>query len=219
MAAVYSSRRSIESFLWYLDLYDWPISNCVLCVTCTYGMFLQYCTAVSKELPGDLVALLKWTMEKVNSYFHGISNRRWIPRPEAQVLVQDCHDMVEPWLNLWEASRFHVFRNCCPGHEFAVRKGFLASLTGVLVVVGLCLPRPRSCTCNKRLGFLVAYFPAYPAFFFGWRLLAKGFGWLINLDVEHKWWWVLCAAWSKNCITVHGFKQSSLWTLINVFPT
>ena len=143
-------------------------------------MFLQYCTAVSKELPGDLVALLKWTMEKVNSYFHGISNRRWIPRPEAQVLVQDCHDMVEPWLNLWEASRFHVFRNCCPGHEFAVRKGFLASLTGVLVVVGLCLPRPRSCTCNKRLGFLVAYFPA---FFLGGDCLLKA------LDGWSTWTW------------------------------
>lgn len=110
-----------------------------------------------KDPPMDLVNLLKWTMKNVQDWFRGISGRRWIPRPQALQLVQQCHDIVETYLNMHVDLVLHC--QCCTiaeQIELAVRKAFLASLIGHPAVVGICLPRPRSCTCNRRLGFMVA---------------------------------------------------------------
>ncbi len=48
------------------------------------------------KVPGnEVVDLLKWEFDTVHKYFHGITGRRWIPRPEALELAQCCHDMTD----------------------------------------------------------------------------------------------------------------------------
>ena len=44
--------------------------------------------------------LLRWTFSNVETYFHCISGRRWIPKPEALIAVQACHDMTDALLEL-----------------------------------------------------------------------------------------------------------------------
>lgn len=45
--------------------------------------------------PADLVDLLRWTLQNIETYFRGINRQRWIPRPKAMELVQACHDFTE----------------------------------------------------------------------------------------------------------------------------
>jgi hypothetical protein len=48
--------------------------------------------------PKDVLALLRWTMTSVDTYFRAVNKkgRRWIPAPEACALCEHCHNICEP---------------------------------------------------------------------------------------------------------------------------
>ena len=53
------------------------------------------------QAPGaEWLDLLRWTFNNVDTYFHRISGRRWIPKPAALIAVQACHDMTDALLEL-----------------------------------------------------------------------------------------------------------------------
>ena len=43
----------------------------------------------------DVVSLVRWTLESLQSYFTKIKGR-WIPRPVAEIATQDCQNFCVP---------------------------------------------------------------------------------------------------------------------------
>lgn len=58
-------------------------------------------------IPGDLLGLLRFTMNATDVYFKAVNKkgRRWIPAPEAQNLCQMCH-------NICDARQFNYLTFC-----------------------------------------------------------------------------------------------------------
>lgn len=61
----------------------------------------------TQDPPAEVVALLKWTLQNVQTYFKGITGRRWIPRPQALLLAQACHDFTDS-----QKQSMHVCLTC-----------------------------------------------------------------------------------------------------------
>lgn len=54
---------------------------------------------MTEATPADLLQLLKWTANAMDTYFCAVNvkGRRWIPAPEAALLCQHCHNMCDTW--------------------------------------------------------------------------------------------------------------------------
>lgn len=179
--------------------------------------------------PRDLLALLRWMMTSVDTYFRAVNKkgRRWIPAPEASALCQHCHNICEPrslyhaWMFLLHECSFFSWIICVPqfGHMFCWplwlwcwRKDILLSRRGLLQRTWNFLRGNRNFTYKKRLGFLsvicgaVVFFCAW----WCWKFHAcmhghfGGCGCETKSCVGHRW---SCRQWATwlNCLCMHAW--------------
>ena len=103
--------------------------------------------------PADLVDLLRWTLQNIETYFRGINRQRWIPRPKAMELVQACHDFTDSCTQTkWFTPILVQVFPCFCVVLLSPRKESPHCATGVNLGAGNCTQKLRNYTTNKRSG-------------------------------------------------------------------